>query len=78
MAEKSVNMPQIITGALMIVAPLFGWWIRIESGVLDVSIVFWEWGLYDEIQIWQSLFLAACSIILLLEVLYTSSMQLNY
>ena len=49
----------------MIVAPLFGWWIRIESGELDVSIAFWEWGLYDEIQLWQSLFLFACSIIFL-------------
>ena len=65
MAEKSVNILEIITGALMIAAPLLGWWIRIESGVLDVSIAFWEWGLYDEIQLWQSIFLVACSIILL-------------
>jgi hypothetical protein len=62
MTEKSVNILEIITGVLMIAAPLFGWWIRIESGVLDVSIAFWEWGIYDEIQLWQSIFLGACSI----------------
>ena len=64
MAEKSVNILEIITGALMIAAPLFGWWVRISSES-PVSIAFWEWGLYDEIQLWQSIFLVACSIILL-------------
>ncbi len=50
MSEKSVNILEIITGALMIAAPLFGWWGSIESGT-TVSIAFWEWGIYDEIAV---------------------------
>jgi len=64
MAEKSVNILEIIMGALMIAAPLFGWWVRISSEN-PVSISFWELGLYDELQLWQSILLVACSIILL-------------
>jgi hypothetical protein len=64
MSEKSVNILEIITGALMIAAPLFGWWVNIEIGDM-ISIAFWEWGIYDEIAIWQSIFLVACTIILI-------------
>lgn len=62
MAEKSVNIFEIITGALMIAAPLFGWWVRLEGPMPVVSIAFWEWEIYHEIQIWQSSFLVICSI----------------
>ena len=65
MSEKSVNILEIITGALMIAAPLFGFWVRYELGD-NISIAFWEWSLYDEIQVWQSILLLACSIILLI------------
>lgn len=62
MSEKSTNLLEVITGLLMIVASLLGWWVKVLIGQL-VSIAFWEWSIYDEIQLWQSIFIVAFSII---------------
>ncbi|MDD1776668.1 MAG: hypothetical protein LUQ65_00760 [Candidatus Helarchaeota archaeon] len=63
MSEKSINLLEIITGALMIAAPLFGCWVRYEPGDA-LSIAFWEWRIFDEIQVWQTFLLVAGSIVL--------------
>jgi hypothetical protein len=65
MTEKSVNLLEIITGALIIATSLLGCWASIYLGKTPFLLAFWQPEIYNEVELWQSILLAVSSIILL-------------